>query len=184
MKRLAACRVNTSSSPLHLVVIFTMKCSASILIRTSFLLLLSSAALCLAYPEPRDPSKIRPFASLKRHDKKPPRLSTFGRSDHRVSTWDVVPRGGGGGLGVVKDWIPSKGATARFANVVFWIIGLTSAADAGRGWEHTGLKVARGSLAEWLSERHGYVCFRRHRYYNPAVATLDKSRSLRVCLPT
>jgi hypothetical protein len=155
MKRLAACRVNTSSSPLHLVVIFTMKCSASILIRTSFLLLLSSAASCHAYPEPRDPSKIRPFASLKRQDEKLRLLSAFGKSDHRASTWDVVPRGGGG-LGVVTDWIPSKGATARFANVVFWILGLTSAADAVRGWEHTGLKVARGSLAEWLSERHGY----------------------------
>jgi hypothetical protein len=132
-----------------------MKDSASILIWTSILLLVSSATtVCHAYPEPRDPSKVRPFAGLKLHDEKRPLLSAFGKSDPRVSTWDVVPRGGG--LGVVKDWIPSKGATARFANVVFWILGLTSAADAVRGWEHTGLKVARGSLAEWLSERHGY----------------------------
>jgi hypothetical protein len=126
-------------------------------ISAALLLLLSSAAVCHAYREPRDRSKAHPFAGLKLQGETTlPLLSSFGESGQRVSTWDVVPRGGGGGVAVLKDWTPSKGATARFANVVFWVLGLTSAADAVRGWEHTGLKVARGSLAEWLSERHGY----------------------------
>ena len=63
-------------------------------------------------------------------------------------------RGGG------STWalMPSAAAAARVANVFFWITGLTSAADGVKAWVDVGIQVPRGSLAEWSSERHGYVC--------------------------
>lgn len=51
--------------------------------------------------------------------------------------------------------LPSRQAAARFANVFFWIGGITSAADGVRAWEDVDMKIPRNSLAEWCSERHG-----------------------------
>jgi hypothetical protein len=51
--------------------------------------------------------------------------------------------------------LPSRQATARFANVFFWIMGITSAADGVRVWEDVDMKVPPNSLAEWCSEHHG-----------------------------
>jgi hypothetical protein len=72
----------------------------------------------------------------------------------RVSTWGIIPRGGDSDP--FQTFPPTKRATAHYANFILWLQRLTSAASPSYAWGGRGITIVRDSLAEWLSERHGY----------------------------
>jgi hypothetical protein len=118
---------------------------------------LTSCQTCQAYPERPDTSKFRTLAGLSLEGLRPRVRSSVmvlePVSNHVSTMWGIVPRGGDSET--FQIFPPTKRATARYANFMLWLMGLTSSASAIYAWDN----VVRGSLAEWLTERHGYEPF-------------------------